>query len=368
MALRTHLREWQREAEQESSHVRDFRVFTLNYLPEEPIERPEMEQISRAILRYGHSGIPTNIFIFGSRGCGKTLTLKHLQSAFSQEGITARILYVSARGNNTSFKMLARLLNVTPRGYSLSELFDRFCETHPGKTVLIIDEIDFMSDKDPGREILYMMSRAEQNYMLILSANNPRFLHNLDSMTRSSLGPVPLHFRNYDAEQIFSILKQRAETGLKSCSDSLLREIAGMVTKLTNSDVRVAIRTLYYAATDKYPSVEQCFEHAQRDLVADVMRGLNYNNILQLQAVLGSKERLVKEVYREYLRICEGRQEKAFGYTRWLHNLGYLQSVGLVLLISTHVKTGVGATRTNKIEPLFEEALLKNAFQEKLCK
>ena len=362
MSTADQLQQWRTEVRQETANIRDFEVFTFSYVPPQPVERPEMEQMTRAILRYEHSGIPTNIFIFGSRGCGKTMTLKYLQRLLSQDPLSARLLYVSARDNNTSFKMLAHLLGVSPRGFSLSELFERFRKAYPRRTVVVIDEIDFMSDKDPHREILYLMSRAPENYMLILSANNPKFLSEMDSMTRSSLGPIPLHFRNYDATQICAILAQRAERGLSSCSVSLLNQIAALVASKTNSDVRVAIKTLYYAATVPGRSLEESFEHAQRDLMADLICDLNYNNVLVLKAILGNRDKLVKEVYREYLLLCSVKHERAFAYTRWYHNLGYLQSIGLILLVSTQT----GRTYTNRIDPLFEEALLKRAYEEKI--
>lgn len=357
-----YLRERRKCVEKELANVRNFEVFTLNYLPAQPIERPEMDQITRAILKYERSGIPTNIFIFGSRGCGKTMTLKHMERLFNQDPGDAKLLYVSARGNNTSFKMLAYLLNASPRGVSMSELFERFRKAYPTRTVIIIDEIDFISEKDPHREILYLMSRAPENYTLILLANNPKFADELDSMTRSSLAPIPLHFPNYDAVQIEAILRQRAETGLNRYPAPLLKEIAALITSKTNSDVRVAIKTLYYAATERYCNVQESFENAQRDLIDDLICDLNYNNILVLKAILRSKEKLVKEVFKEYLKLCVDKHEKAFGYTRWYHNLSYLQSIGLVLLVSTKI----GKTYTNRIDPLFEEALLKGAYEEKI--
>ena len=359
MELTQYLRHRREAVRKEAENIKDYRVFTFNYVPARPIERPEMDQLTRTILKYEQLGIPVNVFIFGSRGCGKTVTVRFLSRLFNQDPGSVKLLYVSARENNTSFKMLAHLLDVTPRGVSLAELFERFRKRFPAKTVLVIDEVDFMSEKDPHREILYLMSRAPENYMLILLANNPKFLSELDSMTRSSLSLVPMHFRNYDAVQIHAILKQRVDAGLKDCSPEVLHEISALVVKKTNSDVRAAIKTLYYAATDTSRSLQESFDSARRDLVSDLICDLNYNNVIVLKAILKSRERLVKDVYREYLRVCSEKHEKAFGYTHWYHNLSYLQSIGLILLVSTRV----GRTYTNRIEPLFEPSLLKDAYQ-----
>ncbi len=82
------------------------------------------------------------------------------------------------------------------------------------KTVLVLDEVDLMSPKDKRREILYLLSRSEQPYMIIMLSNSPHVLKQLDAATRSSLQPMPLHFRNYDAQQLQEILTDRARRGL----------------------------------------------------------------------------------------------------------------------------------------------------------
>jgi Cdc6-like AAA superfamily ATPase len=73
--------------------------------------------------------------------------------------------------------------------------------------------VDLMSPKDKHREILYMLSRSEQPYMIVMLSNSPHVLKQLDAATRSSLQPAPLHFRNYDAEQIRQILQDRPSGG-----------------------------------------------------------------------------------------------------------------------------------------------------------
>lgn len=357
-----YLREKRQQVEREVKNIKEFDVFDFNYVPEQPIERPEMDRIINAILKYEKTHIPTNIFAFGSRGCGKTLTVKYLQRLFQASEGDARILYVNARENNTSFKMFAHILGVPPRGVSLSELFDRFRREHATPTVLILDEVDFISEKDRHKEILYLMSRCSENYMLIMLANNPKFQADIDARTKSSLNPIPLHFKNYDAMQIREILERRAKRGLHTYSPALTAEIAGMTVKRTNSDVRVAIKSLYYMATEKGESVAECFEHAQRDLKTDLICDLNYNNLLVLKAIALSREGLVKDVYERYSRLCAEKSEKPFCYAHFYHNLSYLQSVGLILLASTKV----GQTYTNRIGLLFHHSLLDGIHQSKL--
>jgi cell division control protein 6 len=361
MDPRKYLDEKRAEVAKQVRNIRDFRVFDFSYVPDQPVERPEMDQITRAIVRYERSRIPTNIFVFGSRGCGKTLTVRYLQRLFNEHPEQCRLLYVNAREHNTSFKMLAHLLSVTPRGVSISELFTKFRRAYTTPTVVILDEVDFISEKDPNREILYLMSRCPENYMLILLANNPKFASTIDVRTRSSLNPIPLHFRDYDAVQIHEILRQRAEEGLKSHTPELLQVIAGLVVKQTNSDVRVALKTLYYVATEKCVDPHESFEAAQKDLTEDLICDLNYNNLLVLKAVAQTSTGLVKAVYDRYTALCTRKNEKAFCYAHFYNNLSYLQSLGLILLSSTKV----GRTYTNRIDLLCQPVLLENAYQAK---
>ena len=358
MDPKRYLMERRAEVAQAVENITNFQVFDFNYVPDQPIERPEMDQLVRAILKYERSGIPTNVFAFGSRGCGKTLTVRHLQRLFEAGPGKARVLYVNARENNTSFKMLAHLLEVTPRGVSISELFERFQKRYSAPTVLVLDEVDFISNKDRHKEILYLMSRCPENYMLVLLANNPKFVKKIDARTRSTLNPVPLHFRNYDALQMLDILKQRAREGLKCCMPGLLQRIAGLVVKHTNSDVRIALKTLYYVATEKGADVQRSFEAAQRDLMEDVISDLNYNNLLVLKAVSRTSSHLAKEVYRQYAALCARKSEKPLCYAYFYNNLSYLQSLGLILLASAKV----GRTYSNRIGLLFDPELLGNAY------
>lgn len=137
--------------------------------------RGECEKIIDTMLRFDASGIPAHLAIIGSRGSGKTLTLKFLRRIIPQQtGLT--VLYANCRTHNTSFKLLAHLLQVQARGASLTELYDRFRVRYAARTVVILDEIDLMSPKDRKREILYLFSRSEAPYLVLMLSNNPYVL------------------------------------------------------------------------------------------------------------------------------------------------------------------------------------------------
>lgn len=357
MGIADYLKQRAHELEESSSRIRDYRVFDFNYIPDQPHMRQEIKPIVDACLRYAQSGIPNHLFIFGTRGCGKTLTMRYLGRLLHEQH-HLDVIYANCRQHNTSFKILAYLLGVRPRGCSIDELWQRFCRSHTDKTILILDEVDLISDKDSRREILYLISRSSANHMAVLLSNHPKFLSSLDESVRSTLQPELVHFRNYDAVEILHILKDRAHAGLRHVTEATLAQIAGLTVRETNSDARVAIKTLYYAALADAPDLPALFHRARRDLVADVLADLNDRNLLILKAATELPEPFVKAVYAQYRHLSAQHRLEPCSYVYLYSSLSYLQSIGLIVLTSTKV----GRAYTNRIQVLFQLELL-----DRLC-
>jgi cell division control protein 6 len=271
------------------------------------------------------------------------------------------VLYANCRQHNTSFKILAHLLGVRPRGCSLDELWHRFCDAHQRSVIIILDEVDLMSDKDRNRDILYLISRSPRNHMALLLSNHPKFLGTLDESIRSTLQPELVHFRNYDAVEIGQILQDRASAGLESTAQDVTARIAALTVRGANADTRVAIKALYYAATDEADDLENAFHRARRDLVADVLVNLSDANLLILQAIVGERDPLVKAVYARYRRLCGDAGQEPFSYVYFYSNLAYMQSIGLILLSATKV----GRAYTNRVQVLFQTELLHRLWRSR---
>lgn len=361
MGIADYLSDRARMLDESMERIRDFRVFDFNHIPEQPLMREEVKPVVDACLRYLKTGIPNHMFIFGSRGSGKTLMLKFIQRLLNKQP-QAGVMYVNCRQHNTSFKILAHLLGVRPRGCSLDELWMRFCLAHAGPLIFILDEVDLMSDKDRHKDILYLLARAPNSYMAVLLSNHPKFLSRLDESIRSSLQPETIHFRNYDADQVRAILEDRARAGLHEWSESTLARIAALTVSTTNADVRVAIKALYYLALEHSDDVHTVFERARRDLIVDVLADLNDQNLLILMAIAESPEPFVKTVYERYRQLALQYHEEPFSYVHFYTSLSYLQSIGLILLLSTQV----GRTYTNRLELLFDPGLLHSIWETRL--
>jgi len=359
MDIASYLSKKRSSFDEKSSLIKDFVVFDYNYIPEKPVMREEVKQIINNMIQFEKSRIPTHMAIIGSRGSGKTLILKYLKELFQNE-TGMDVLYANCRHYNTSFKIFSYLLeNENSAGSSLVNLYQRFTQQYKNKAIVILDEVNLMSSKDKNREILYFLSRSEQPYMVIMLSNTPHVLKQLDPATRSSLQPIPLHFKNYNAEQILDILRDRAKKGLHKCEEGHLSQIAALTTQKTNSDARVAIKTLYYKMMSPNDSIEKCFEDARRDIVIDVVNDLADANLMILWAAATDKSDLVKDIYKRYCRYSQDHQIKPFSYMYFYTNLGYLQSVGLLALVATKVDR----IYTNRVVLTFDKSIA-----EQVCK
>jgi len=358
MDIEQYLSERQKNLDKSKEQICNFEVFDFNYIPEKPLMREEVKPIIDALLRYQQTGIANNVLILGSRGSGKSVFAKYLMKVLSEQG-QLDFAYANCRQHNTSFKILASLLNLRPRGCSLDELWQKFTDSRLGKIVFVLDEVDLMSDKDKHKDILYLISRSPNNYMAVLLSNNPKFLNPLDESIKSTLQPEIVHFRSYNAIEIEKILTDRARVGLKSLPKRIIREIAAMTVKNTNSDVRVAIKTLYLWALEPGIPLKEHFEKARHDIMFDVVKDMNDKNLLILKAALSRQDSYVKDIYQTYRQISTEFNEEPYSYVHFYSNLSYLQSLGLILLISTKVHR----TYTNRIKLTFDPSILATIWQ-----
>lgn len=357
MEIEEYLKQKERRLERTSERISDFRVFDFDYMPERPLMREEVKPLADAILRYLKTGIPNHLLVIGSRGSGKTLLVRYITRRLTERH-GGRAFYVNCRHHNTSFKILAELLEVRPRGFSLDELWTRFEEVFPSPALILLDEVDLISEKDHRKDILYLLSRSGRRDMVVLLSNHPHFDEQLDASTRSTLQPEIVHFKNYDAEQLRAIFEQRARLGLKRYEEREVAHLAGLVARYTHADVRVGIKTLYLSAMEPDAALEENFHRARRDIVAEVIRGLSAGNLLILRAASLVPEPQVKAVYARYRQLSASLGETPFSYVYFYSNLAYLQSVGLILLVAVKVSRAY----TREIQLLFEREAMESVW------
>jgi Cdc6-like AAA superfamily ATPase len=147
MDIQEYLNNKRARLEKSSERIKDFSVFDFNYIPPNPLMREEAKLVIDAILRFQRTGIANNLLILGARGSGKSVMAKYLMSILKQDQ-ELNFLYVNSRQHNTSYKIIANLLGISARGSSMDELWGRFSQTYRARTIVVLDEVDLISDRE----------------------------------------------------------------------------------------------------------------------------------------------------------------------------------------------------------------------------
>ncbi|MFH1450919.1 MAG: orc1/cdc6 family replication initiation protein, partial [archaeon] len=173
---------------------------------------------------------PSNVFIYGKTGTGKTLVSKYvgqeLEKKATLQKTSLKTCYLNCKLDkiNTPYRLFARFLSefgeeVPPTGLPTDEVYKHFLNTmhkKKGIFILILDEIDALSDTD----VLYNLSRIntelkDSRISIIGISNDLSFTNDLDPRIKSSLSEEELVFPPYNATQIRDILTQRADLALQ---------------------------------------------------------------------------------------------------------------------------------------------------------
>ena len=208
----------------------DKKALQSNYIPKTILHREEQtKQIANILAPTLKEEKPSNIFIYGKTGTGKTLTVNYttqkLFEVAEKENIPLRILYINCklkRSTDTEYRLIAQLARelgkaIPPTGLPTEEAYSAFFKVlnkQKQNYILVLDEIDQLIKKT-GDNALYNLTRinesTESQISIIGISNDIMFVDNLDPRVKSSLSEEEIVFPPYNAFQIQSILKQRAE-------------------------------------------------------------------------------------------------------------------------------------------------------------
>ncbi len=233
-----------------------------HYSPNELLFREQqVREIMRNIagcLRGEHAN---NLFIYGVTGSGKTCVTKHVVQQLLDYGraknAPADGCYINCRTHSSKYRAMAKVVsefcpNENFMGYSAAFMHERIASyVADGKQVVVVlDEIDMVKDVD---ELVYAMTRMNDevkkgSISIIGISNNLGFKETLDTRTRSSLCEEEMVFPPYNAEELYAILKQRAEMAFKAgaVSNSAIG-LAAAYAAQESGDARTAVMLLLRA-------------------------------------------------------------------------------------------------------------------------
>src|SRR3989344_8203338 len=177
------------------------KVLQSNYIPENIFYREnEIKQIASILAASLKMEKPSNVFIYGRTGTGKTLCIKYVVSNMfdvaKKKNVNLKIIYLNCKLKkvaDTEYRLMAQLtrefgVEVPATGLPTDEVYKGFVKYLDEKNLLlliVLDEIDQLIDK-VGDEILYNLTRLNSELVkseisIIGISNNLVFADNLDT-------------------------------------------------------------------------------------------------------------------------------------------------------------------------------------------
>ena len=211
----------------------DKKLFQHAHKPERILHRDEyIDQIAKTLAPILKMEKPSNLFVYGKTGCGKTLSIKDVSGEFTKlagsRNLPIKIIYLNCklkRASDTEYRLIAHVSrelgkNVPTTGLPTQEVYKTFMnalDESEQAVLLVLDEIDQLTEKT-GSEALYNLTRLNEELSnsfisLIGISNNLNFVDTLDPRVKSSLSEEEILFHPYDAEQLRDILVERAGSG-----------------------------------------------------------------------------------------------------------------------------------------------------------
>lgn len=342
----------------------DKNALLSSYVPEEIIYREEqLQEVANVLAPALRAEKPSNLFIYGKTGTGKTLSIKSALRSMveiaEQNKIPLRAIYVNCklkRVADTEYRLIAQLIklfgkDVPSTGLPTDEVYTIFYELLDRQkqiVLLVLDEIDQLTKKI-GDEILYNLTRINaelhnSQIAFVGISNNLIFAENLDPRVKSSLSEEEILFPPYNALQIQDILKKRAALAFK---EGILQP--GVIEKCSayaareHGDVRRAIDLLRIAGeiAERASSIKIEITHldeAEKKAEADKIITSTTNQPKQFQAVVYAilllapqkKQFFTGEIYDVYARLCKQNKTNILTQRRVSDILAELDMLGVI--------------------------------------
>jgi len=305
-------------------------VLQVRYTPESIPHRDEQIKSIASILASSLRGErPSNLFVYGKTGTGKTLAVQYVRNEILKKsdtlGVDVRIEYLNCKLKkvaDTEYRILAALIqqlggSVPATGLPTDQVWAKFIELIDQKDqliILIFDEID-QAVKKISDNFLYSLTRLNQELhlgqiSLIGISNDVTFLENIDPRVRSGLGEEEFVFPPYNAIQLQDILNERCSKAFKkgAISEGVIAKCAAYAAR-EHGDARRALDLLRIAG-------ELC-EREGKELIEEVYIDLA-NNKMERDKILDIVESEPKQfqlVLYSILQLTKTHQEKNYDET-----------------------------------------------------
>ena len=364
------------------------------YMPEILLHREEqINNLASTLVPALRGETPSNVFIYGKTGTGKTAVTKfvgkELLKKGEETGKPVNFVYINCEIVDTQYRLLQNITNhfisewserIPFTGWPTDEVYAKLrqmIDKVGGVTVIILDEVD----KLKGDEALYTLSRINTNLKnakvsIVGISNDLKFTEFLDPRVKSSLGEENMIFPPYDAGELQDILKQRIGLALKEeIIDDDVVPLCSALAAQEHGDARRALDLLRVSAelaereealkiTKKHVKLAQ--NKIEIDRILEVVRTLPTQSKLILMAILLRHRHNTKsgiagaittgEVYEIYKELCKKTRMDSLTQRRVADLISELDMLGIITarVIS---KGRYGRTRELKMSSSTEDIM-----------
>jgi len=344
---------------------------------------------------------PSNLFLYGKTGSGKTLVMHYIVSQMlevaNEKNLPLKIVYLNCklkRVADTEYRLIVQLAKefnkeIPATGLPTDEVYKIFLshlDQEKKLIILILDEIDQLVKK-AGDEFLYNLTRINTELKnveisLVGISNDLMFLDNIDPRVKSSLSEEELVFPPYNALQIQDILKQRSKVAFADgvVTEGVIEKCAAYAAR-EHGDARRALELLRVAgelAERKNKQligtedIDEAEDRIEKDKVYDVICSQPKQSQVALLSIFEITETVTNQsiftgdVYEVYKDLCIKIKLKPLTQRRVSDIIAELDMLGIInaRVIS---KGRYGRTRTITLAiPLSSLSEIKTVLKESL--